>query len=118
MCVCVCVCVYISLSLCIYIYIIHTYIHTCTYLYLSLSIYIYIYICIHTYTYRRLAWHWLRGEPQDPPLRLVHTHQLFRTPYTCFELATVDIDWWMCIDVRSNSNQCFRYLIQNRYTAF
>ena len=26
-------------------------------------------------------------------------HQLFRTQYTCFELDTVNIDWWICINV-------------------
>ena len=33
-----------------------------------------------------------------PQPRVIHTHQLFRLQYTCFELDTVNIDWWMCIN--------------------
>ena len=35
----------------------------------------------------------------DPQLRFIHAHQLFRIPYTCFELDTVKIDWWICTNV-------------------
>ena len=40
--------------------------------------------------------HGRRGGPQ---LVLVHMHQLFRIPYTLFqlELDTVNIYWWWCI---------------------
>ena len=33
-----------------------------------------------------------------PQLIFIHTHQLFRIQYTCFELGTVNIDWWICIN--------------------
>ena len=29
----------------------------------------------------------------------IHAHQLFRIQYTCFELDTVNIDWWIRIYV-------------------
>ena len=34
-----------------------------------------------------------------PQLIFIHIHQWFRIQYTCFELDTVNIDWWICIIV-------------------
>ena len=41
----------------------------------------------------------IRWETENPQLRFIHTHQLFRRQYTWFELETVIIDWWICINV-------------------
>ena len=35
----------------------------------------------------------------SPQLRFIHIHQLVRIQYTCVEFDTVNVDWWMCINV-------------------
>ena len=37
-----------------------------------------------------------QGESQ---LRFIHIRRLFRIQYACFELDTVDIDWWTCVHI-------------------
>ena len=39
-------------------------------------------------------------ESPGPQLRFIHIHQWLRIQYTCFELDTVNIDWWICIYFR------------------
>ena len=38
-----------------------------------------------------------RGRRGTPQLRFIHIHQLFRIQCTCFELDSVNIDWWICV---------------------
>ena len=34
-----------------------------------------------------------------PQRRLIHIHQLLKIQCTCFELDSVSINWWICINV-------------------
>ena len=33
--------------------------------------------------------------PHLPQLRFIHRHQSFRIRYTCFELDSVNVSWWI-----------------------
>ena len=92
MCIC-CKCVY---YMCIYIYHIEREVH----------IYIYIYICIYMASGRGLDKPGLSTEATrlpttqcSPQLIFIHIHQLFRIQYTLFQLDTVNIYWWWCINL-------------------
>ena len=44
---------------------------------------------MHTYTHTDI---------HTPQLRFIHIHQLFIIHYTLFQVDTVNIYWWWCID--------------------
>ena len=72
----------------------------------------YLYIHQHYILLQRVATMRLDARPAEkkalgdsrggmsPQLRFIHTHQLFRTQYTCFYLDAVDIYWWICMNLR------------------
>ena len=98
-------CIDLSLYVCIHIHI-YIYIYIGQTLY---TIYIYIYICRYVILYMDRPF--VPSPPTAPPgfrkstvgshpqLRFIHIHQLFRIYYTCFKLDTVNIHWWICLNV-------------------